>query len=222
LQHFALKIPTPELMVLDEMIMSEYKTLLALAQRHFKVPSCPTVSEAIALLQGFGATAFDFEANQETLADEFVDRRFVVGAYTIHDPRLLKERATAEEHQHAEWSLEESEEDSGIEYPDEDAEWNQIQDELSSLQRLLIVIEHGAEDPNMVGNFRVHGFGQWLRESLWASTGVLPRDPGAPSAKSVLFGRAFELAGRDHFQAAAIPQRRPRRPAWFRGKGGDT
>lgn len=209
-------------MVLDEKIMSEYKNLLDQAQRQFKVPSCPSVSEAIALLKGFGATAFDFETNQETLADEFVDRRYVVGAYTIHDPYFLKERATAEELQVAEWSLEESEEDSGIEYPDEDAEWNQIQDELSSLQRLIIVLEHGAEDPTKVGNFRVHGFGQWLRESLWASTGVLPRDPGATNAESVLFGRAFELAGREHFQAAAILQRRPRRLAWFRGKSRDA
>ncbi|MFL4478626.1 hypothetical protein ACIPUB_10180 [Paeniglutamicibacter sp. ORCA_105] len=217
-----MKILTPGFMVLDEKIMSEYKILLDQAQRHFKVPSCPTVSDAIALLQGFGATSFDFETNQESLADEFVDRRYVVGAYTIHDPRLLKERATAEELQVAELSLEESEEDTDIEYPDESAEWNQIQDELSSLQRLVIVIEHGAEDPNMVGNFRVHGFGQWLRESLWASTGVLPRDPGVPSTESVLFGRAFELSGREVFQAAAIPQRRPRRLAWFRGKGRAT
>lgn len=206
-------------MVLDEKIMSEYKNLLDQAQRHFKVPSCLTVSDAITLLQGFGTTSFDFEANQENPADEFVDRRYVVGAYTIYDPCILKQRATAEEIQHAEWSLEESEEseeDTGIEYPDESDEWNQIQDGLSSLQRLIIVIEHGVEDPNMVGNFRVHGFGQWLRESLWASTGVLPRDPGAPSTESVLFGRTFELAGREHFQAAAIPQRRL---AWFRGKG---
>lgn len=222
MQQFALMILVPGLVVLDEKIMREYKTLLDLAQRHFKVPSCPTVSEAIALLQGFGATAFDFDTNQETLADEFVVRRLVVGAYTIHDPRLLKERATAEELQVAELSLEESEEDSGSEYPDESAEWNKIQDELSSLQRLIIVIEHGAEDPNMVGNFRVHGFGQWLRESLWAATGVLPRDPGSPSTESVLFGRAFDLAGRERFQAAAIPQRRPRRLAWFRGKGRET
>ncbi|MGL3806132.1 hypothetical protein ACSYDW_08555 [Paeniglutamicibacter sp. R2-26] len=202
--------------------MSEYKTLLDQAQRHFKVPSCPSVSEAIALLQGFGATAFDFETHQEALADEFVDRRLVVGAYTIHDPRLLNERATAEELEVAELPLEESDEDTGIEHPDGSDEWNKIQDQLSSLQRLIIIIEHGAEDRNMVGNFRVHGFGQWLRESMWASTGVLPRDPGAPSTNSVLFGRAFELAGREHFQAVAIKQRRPRRLAWFRGKSRET
>lgn len=208
--------------MLDEKTMSEYETLIEKAQRHFKVASCPSVSDAIALLQGFGATAFDFETNQDTLADEFVDRRFVVGAYTIHDPRLLKERATAEELQHAEWAVKDLEDESGIEYPAESAEWDQIQDELSTLQRLIVVIEHAAEDPNMVGNFRVHGFGQWLRESLWAATGVLPRDPGSPSENSVLFGRAFELAGREHFRAAAIPRRRPRRLAWFRGKGRDA
>ena len=63
-------------------------------------------------------------------------------------------------------------------------------DELSTLHRLIVVIESAETSLYAVGNFRVHGLGQWLREALWAATGVLPRDPGAP-AKNPYFSVAL-------------------------------
>lgn len=51
---------------------------------------------------------FNSGRNLEILADEFVDRRLAVGAYTIDDLNLLKVRATAEALQRAEWSMEAS------------------------------------------------------------------------------------------------------------------
>lgn len=92
----------------DEKIMGEDKVLLDQAQQHLNLVSGSTVSDDIALLHGFRATLFDFETNLETSAADFVDRRLAVGAATMDDLHLLKARATAKKLQHAEWSIEAS------------------------------------------------------------------------------------------------------------------
>ncbi|MFP3713884.1 hypothetical protein [Puerhibacterium sp. TATVAM-FAB25] len=52
-------------------------------------------------------------------------------------------------------------------------------------------LERDRHAPQRVGNFRVHGAGQWIRESLWAATGVMPRDPG--SRGSALYSQGLDL-----------------------------
>jgi hypothetical protein len=55
---------------------------------------------------------------------------------------------------------------------------------------LLVVLERATDDPDRVGNFRVHGAGQLLRERLWAMTEIIPLDVGVPV--SDLFRRAVD------------------------------
>ena len=75
---------------------------------------------------------------------------------------------------------------------------------METLERAIVVLETTPAHHDRVGNFRVYGAAQWLRESLWAATGIVPRDPGSPDANSLLFGEAFTLAGRAPFAAAPI------------------
>lgn len=173
--------------------MTAYETLLAQARDHYQVPEATTVTAVDQLLGAWGAIPFDVTPHLDSLTDEFVDCSLLAAGYTIVDPPLLQARASVVEHDNAEWPPQEADD---FDFAPEVLAWNAIQNELAGLQRLIILIELAAADPARVGNFRVHGFGQWVRESLWAATGVLPKDPGSPDESSALYRQAFALQGR--------------------------
>lgn len=182
--------------------MDTHKTLLIEARAHFGVQPASTVDEVARLLQSLGAEPFEYEKHRDEVADEFVDWHLVVGGFTLTDSPLLRRRATAEEFEHFTADLDE--EFDPLEYGIDQAEWTLFAREVGTLARLIVLVEREAETETLVGNFRVYGAGQWLRETLWAATGIVPRDPGAPSEDSQLFGRAFHHVGRELFIAAPL------------------
>ncbi|PDQ34874.1 MAG: hypothetical protein B5766_08925 [Candidatus Lumbricidophila eiseniae] len=182
--------------------MGSYDALLSEAREHFGVEPAVTLTDVVGLLRSLGAVPFDFNGYRDDLLDEFVDRDFVVGAYTLADPSLLRRRATVEEIEH--FTADPDEEFDPLEYGVEQAERTLLFREIEILARLIIILEHDRESAELVGNFRVYGAGQWLRETLWAASGIVPRDPGAPSEESELFGCAFAHVGRSRFEAAPL------------------
>lgn len=172
--------------------MADYEHLLDEARLRYRVPPLTTVPAVAAWLIELGATRLDFERYAEDLVDEFVEGRLVVGAFVLHAPGLLQERATLEEREH----FVDDEPFDPNEYGAENAEWTTLSHDVATLRSLIIVLEQDHEDAAKPGNYRVYGAGQWLRESLWAATGVVPFDPGAPSDMSDLFGRAFPFVNR--------------------------
>ncbi|WP_435300280.1 hypothetical protein [Timonella sp. A28] len=168
--------------------MTAYQKLLDQARNTYHVAEIQGIEGVAHWLKTFGAVSFDYEKYTEALFDEFVNPELVVAAYTICDPALLASRARAIEHEMKEWPPEEDEY-SGL--PRD--EWDTIQDELSGMQRLIVLLERTSQNNTDIGNFRVAGFGQWLRETLWAATGVLPLDSGAITKESYLFTQAYEL-----------------------------
>lgn len=180
--------------------MIDYQDLLNRARAHYQVAEARSISEISMLLETFGAEVFDFARYTEELVDEFVNPGLVVAAYSISDPALLASRANEVELRLAEWPPEEDD----YKYSEEEAEWNAMQDELSGMQRVIVLVEQESGDQSAVGNFRVIGFAQWLRETLWAATGVLPRDPGGPDEESHLYYEAFALFDRPDCAPAPI------------------
>lgn len=176
--------------------------LLDRARQQYGVPAAVSVAEVVDLLRGLGAEPVDFERYRDSLVDEFVDSDLVVVALALANAVLLEQRATREER--AMFVPDPDEVFDPLEYGAEMVEWTTWSYEMSALQRLLVLVERHPRDADRVGGFRVYGPGQWLRESLWAATGVVPRDPGSPSDASALFGDAFELHGRRRFEAAPV------------------
>jgi hypothetical protein len=178
--------------------------LLAEARAFFGVPAATAISGVVDLLEGYGAEPFDYVRHERNLVDEFVDPSLIVGAWTITDAQLLMTRATDVEREHL---TEDPDDDfDPLEYGPENEEWTTWVYEIGTLRRLIVLIEHHAGNRDEPGNFRVHGAGQWLRETLWAATGVVPRDPGPTTVDSVLFLRAFVLDGRKAGSALPIEQ----------------
>jgi hypothetical protein len=177
-------------------------SLLATARAHFAVPEATTVAQVAGVLQGFGATGLSVARFIDDVADEFVDRSLVVAVFTLADASLLLSRATSEEREI--FVDDPAETFDPFEYGSDQVEWTTFSHEMSTLRRAIILLECMREDPDRVGNFRVYGGAQWLRESLWAATGIVPRDPGSPDAQSTLFGEAFIHVGREPFAAAAL------------------
>lgn len=175
-----------------------YQLLLEAARRERAVPPAETLVDMDRFLSSVGGQAFDPGSGIDDLADEFTDRSMVAQVYTITDDRLLSERASAEER---EMFADEDEPFDPLEYGPEQAEWTRILHEMETLKRLVIIVERSKDDPARVGGFRVHGAGQWLRESLWAASGVVPRDPGSPSPASGRFAQAFIHVGRAPFES---------------------
>ncbi len=171
------------------------RELLAEARAFFKVPEATSVADVIDLLNSYGAKPIDFAVYDEDLADEFVDVSLVVGAWALTDAATLAALATDEEREL--FAEDPDEEFDPLEYGPDNKEWTTWAHEIDTLKRLIVVVEHDAGNRDAPGDFRVHGAGQWLRETLWAATGVLPRDPGSPTADSVLFLRAFAIDGRE-------------------------
>lgn len=176
--------------------------LLDRARQQYDVPAAVSVAEVVELLRDLGAGPIDFDRYRESLVDEFVDSDLVVVALTLADAVLLQQRATGEER--AMFVPDPDEVFDPLEYGPEMVEWTTWSYEISALQRLLVLVERHPSDTDRVGGFRVYGPGQWLRESLWAATGIVPRDPGSPSDASALFGDAFELQGRGRFEADLV------------------
>lgn len=174
--------------------MSTYSQLLKEARAHYRVPAVRTMGEATDYLTTLGAKSINFKAYRENLVDEFVDAGLVIGAFTIFAPDLLQQRATGEER---EQFFDDSDDFDPLEYGVENKDWTIYAHEVAVLQRVIVVLECDAQAPDQLGSFRVFGGGQWLRESLWAATGVVPRDPGAPSSESGLFSRAFAFFDRE-------------------------
>ena len=175
----------------------ETAALLEDARRHYDVPRAETIDEVTALLRSWGATPADLDEHRDNLYDEFVDANLVVASFRFDAPTLLQERATPEER--ANFTEDPDETFDPDEYGPENAAWTTLAHELATLGTVVVIVESRADDVTRVGGFRVHGAGQWLRESLWAATGVLPRDPGP--VDGALFARALASAGRAEQQA---------------------
>ena len=173
----------------------------AIARQHYAVPRAETVSEVRALLETWSAKPVDLEQHRENLYDEFVDAPLVAACFRIDDAPLLRARATDEER--ANFAEDPDDPFDPDEYGPENAAWTTLAHDLSTLRAVVVIVERSPDDEDRVGNFRVHGGGQWLRESLWAATGVLPRDPGPVAGE--LFAQALSAAGRGEQQADPLP-----------------
>lgn len=182
--------------------MTTYDQLLESAREQYAVPAMPLLSDVVSFLTSLGASPLDLHRYREDLIDEFVDPELAVVAFTLHAPQLLRQRANAEELEN--FASDPDSEFDPREYGIENEEWTVFSHEVEELSRVHIVLERADLSTERAGNFRVHGGAQWLREALWAATGVVPRDPGSPADNSTLFGRAFEFADRASFTAAPL------------------
>ncbi|WP_062516620.1 hypothetical protein [Demequina gelatinilytica] len=162
----------------------------------------PTVAEASALLESRGAAPFDFAKHTGRLRDEWVDPALIATVYSFADPDMLRSYASEEE-------LEDALESTQfpydpLEYGPDMVEDTVLAHELECLERIVVALEHKPDDPDAVGGFRVWGCGQWLRELLWAATGVVPREPGSPTPTGTLYERAFQELGFESFEARPL------------------
>ncbi len=176
--------------------MTDYQELLQAARAHYGVCAATRVSEAAALLTSLGGKTFDFARFADDLIDEYVDPARVVAAYDISDPELLASRSLPVEREMTEWPPEEDEDSYDVAFTKDEELWKTIQEELSGMRRAIVLLEEADGSTGAVGNFRIIGFAQWLRETLWAATGVVPRDPGGPDQSATLYEKAFALQGR--------------------------
>lgn len=168
--------------------------LLAEARAQFGVPAATSIGDVVRLMVGWGAEPIGSQRFIESLIDEYVDESLIVGAWTIWNPELFQAHATLDERA---LSLEDPDEIfDPYEYGADQVEWTIWGHEKDLLQRVFVVLERRADNPYLPGNFRVHGASQWLREVLWAATGVVPRDVGGESRFDSLFARAFAFEGR--------------------------
>lgn len=179
-----------------------YNELLTAARAQYGVERADDLAAVAELMFSLRFEPLDWEPYRANLVDEFVDERLVAGAYTLIDPDVLRSRATREETEHFAADL--TEEFNPREYGEENAEWTTLAHEIETLERVVVLVERAEDDPSAVCNFRVYGGGQWLREALWAATGVVPRDAGAPSEDSQLFGEAFAHVGRMPFESLPV------------------
>ncbi|WP_277209126.1 hypothetical protein [Isoptericola croceus] len=194
------------------------------------MPEAVRVVDAVALLDTWGAAPMPVGAFEANLFDEYVDEALVVYQASISDERLIAQRLTDDERQGF-FPEDSDQDDPDLEVDDHgggaDDGWGLLSDELDSARRVIVILERDSDDPLRVGNYRVHGAGQWIRESLWAATGVVPRDPG--SASTPLYSQALDLVrpGRPD-QPVALYERLPgrlwtayvaiMRPRWRRAR----
>lgn len=116
--------------------------------------------------------------------DEHVDESVIVSLLTITDSGVLASISSEEEKEH----FFEDEEWDG---PVFDDIYSVMNEEHGSLKRVSVLLERDPANAANIGNFRVYGGGQKLREWLWATTGILPRDHGPVDGE--LFRRYIEL-----------------------------
>lgn len=184
------------------MIDVEMRELLVVARSHFGVPTTASVEEMSTLLQTFGATEVDIHRYSAELFDEFVDPTLATRLFVISDSSLLWSKATPEERDV--FVTDTTQVFDPLEYGADQAAWTMLAHGIETLGEVAIVLEHSKTDNRAAGNFRVYGGAQWLRETLWAASGVVPRDPGAPDSNSQLFGSACALVGRANFASDPI------------------
>lgn len=182
--------------------MATYDQLLETAREHYDVPAMPLLKDVVSFLISLGATPLDLDRYREDLIDEFVDPALATVAFTLHAPRLLRQRASAEELEN--FASQPDSDFDPLEYGEANKEWTIFSHEVEELSRVHVVLERADLTAERAGNFRVFGGAQWLREALWAATGVVPRDPGSPTKNASLFARAFQFADRAPFTAAPL------------------
>ncbi|WP_223622512.1 hypothetical protein [Microbacterium sp. EST19A] len=182
--------------------MTTYDQLLESAREQYAVPAMPLVNDVVAFLTSLGAVPLDLHRYRKNLIDEYVDPELATIALTLHAPQLLHQRAIAEELEN--FGSDVDPEYDPLEYGEINKEWTVFSHELEELSRIHVVLERADLASERAGNFRVHGGAQWLRETLWAATGVVPRDPGYPTRDSALFRQAFPFAGRASFTGAPV------------------
>lgn len=182
--------------------MSTYENLLSHARQQYSVAYATTVPDIVKIIEAFGPVPLDFERYREDLVDEFVDGSLVAAAFTLYDPLLLRQRASREEVEN--YFVDPTEEFDPLEFGEANREWTLYSRQVEGMDRVHIVIERSANSENEVANFRVYGEGQWLRESLWAATGVVPRDVGAPTGHPTFFGSAFQFFDREPFTSLPL------------------
>lgn len=166
--------------------------LARIARERYRIIPMSSQGQVHDYLMSLGAREMSDKFRNELIeGDEFVDPLLVEAAFTITEDQVpLLDRATEAE-------LENFVDDpddpfNPLEYgPDQEA-WTVFQHELSTLRRVCVVLERDPDNRDLPGQYRVFGAGQWLRELLWAATGVIPRDPGDP--QDPLFMRALESA----------------------------
>ncbi|MFE5307266.1 hypothetical protein [Isoptericola sp. NPDC056573] len=175
------------------MTSSRYTELLAQARQELGVPEAAGITDVVALLGAWGATPMPVGSFDTNLCDEYVDEALVVYQASIDDVHLIAEHLTDDEREG--FSPDDSDEGSDdLEATNTGAtdDWSEVSDDLDAGRRVIVLLERDRADSTQVGNFRVHGAGQWIRERLWAATGVLPRDPG--SSGSDFYSQALDLA----------------------------
>jgi hypothetical protein len=169
-----------------------YLELLHRARRELDVPEAPNFVDVVALLESWGATPMPVGTQEANLFDEYVEEPLVAYQASITDQRLIAAHLTADEREAFLGDEDDEDPVPPEEHPgDEDDGWTAIAGQLGSARRVIVVLERDRHAPQRVGNFRVHGAGQWIRESLWAATGVMPRDPG--SRGSALYSQGLDL-----------------------------
>lgn len=182
-------------------VMSEdANQLLRLGREALDVPELSDLNEIEQWLRNLGARDVDIDVSG--FMDEHVDRDLVVATLTILDADLMRRRALPEEIDRLEWD----EPFDPLEYGQENEAETRFAHELA-FPRLLIFLERMPDDDTRLGNYRVYGPGQWLRDSLWAATGVVPRDTA--NSENDLFGDACVLEGRARFASKPIPGWQP-------------
>lgn len=120
--------------------------------------------------------------------DEYVNPELVSSILTIHDEQFIRNHATSEEKEMLQ--VDEPMDPKEFQRDPDDPEELWLMDFEIGAQRLLIVLEHEVSNEHRLGNFRIYGAGQWLREALWAAIGVVPLDPGTEEGE--LFSKAIQ------------------------------
>jgi len=172
------------------------------ARALYQVPAAPLVRDVIALLEQWGAQPMPVGTQEGNFFDEYVEEDLVVHQVGIADPVFIAEHLTEAEAAMLAFSEECEDDDFDDDFDDDepdagDPEWDVMAAALSERRLLVVVIERDRENSLRVGNFRVHGMGQWVREALWAATGVVPRDPAM--AQSDLYRQAVVAAHPDRW-----------------------
>ena len=157
--------------------------LIAAAREEAGVGACPLLQDVTELLRSLYAAAplpVESIPDQDYANDEHVSERLVAALYTITDLAVIRSISSPLE---LEMFAPDEDEEEGCSYPVEPGLefYSRMNEEHGTLQRVSVLLEEAPGDPDRVGNFRVYGAGQLLREVLWAATGLLGRDTGVPT-----------------------------------------
>ncbi|MGM0928515.1 MAG: hypothetical protein ACQEXN_02240 [Actinomycetota bacterium] len=157
--------------------------LIAAARQQAGIAPCPLLQDVSKLLHSrYAAEPLPVASipDQDYANDEHVNEKLVAALYTITDPAVIRSISSPQE---LEMFAPDEDEEEEYSYPVEPGLefYSRMNEEHGTLQRVSVLLEHAAGNPDRVGNFRVYGAGQLLREVLWAATGLLGRDTGVPT-----------------------------------------